>query len=154
VTTRGRGKLQGSINTSDWLEAGNSLPSVPSATSAISSRSQDDVHSDISRFKLLLPLRPKVEQPQCGFQLSEQTKSPAWSCERPFLPCIENLALHRIFLGGELRQRAHSDQTMVPAPRWIMTTRSTGKAWFYLSRLRNALPLLLQFQPYRIFASF
>jgi hypothetical protein len=138
VTTRGRGKLQGSINTSElvghrkWSPPPLSRP----ATSALSSRSQDDVDSDISRFKLLLPLRPESgAAADVASSFPERTKSPAWRLrERPFLPCIENLALHRIFLGGELRQRATQTKAWSLPPRWIMTTRSTGKAWFYLSR--------------------
>ena len=145
-----------SIHQTGWTQE-NGLPSVPSAASALSSRSEDDVDSDISRFKLLLPLRPKsgaAADVASSFP-SERKVRRGGLRERPFLPCIENLALHRNFLGGELRQLCHPDQDMVPAPLDYGTTHSTGKAWFYLSRfLCNALPLLFQFQPYRIFASF
>ena len=132
VTTRGRGKLHGSIKYIRLVGRKEIVaPLCPVRSQRLSSRSQDDVDSDISRFKLHYPFEAeKWSSRRCGFQLSERTKVRRGGCAS-----IHFCPASRIwpYIGISWRRAKavyYSDQGMVPVPPLDNTTRSTGKAWF------------------------
>jgi hypothetical protein len=130
-----------SILQAGWTQ-GNSRPSVLSATQRLSSRPQDDVDSDISRFKLHYPLRVESgAAAKCGFQLSERTKSPGAEVTASVHFCPASRIWPCIgFSRGRAKAACYPHQRMVPAPPLDNTTRSTGKAWFTSAAYATLFP--------------